>query len=106
MVVWIFSDKSKVEKGGEVGRTIRGSGEVHFGNVEIGDEEFRLARMVKHVKCSTDNGSEKSKPEQSENGPEATAAADITVGTMATVVIRSRPIKLAVWIIKLGFYRA
>ena len=89
-----------------MGRRIGRSCEVHLHNSEIGDGEFRSVRAVEHIKCSSEDGSEKSKSEKNDNGPEATTAADIAAGAMAAVVIGLRPVNLAAWVVELGFDRA
>lgn len=104
VIVRVFSDESEIEESSEVRRWIRWSCEVHLRNAEICDREFRPVRTVQYVKCSTDNGSEKCDGEGGENCPETAATAEITVRSMATVVLRLRTVNLTVRIVKLRFH--
>ena len=44
-------------------------------------------RAVEYVECGADNGSEEGHREEGEDGPEAAAAAEVTVGALAATVV-------------------
>jgi len=103
VVVGVFGDESEVEERDEVRGRVRGRGEVHLGNAEVGDGEFGSVRAVQYVQRGADNGGEERHREDGEDGPEAAATADVAVGALAAaVVVRLRSVNLTVGVVQLG----
>ncbi|KAH1244589.1 hypothetical protein GmHk_06G015174 [Glycine max] len=70
VVVRVLGDESEVEE-----------------RSEVCDGEFGTVRAVEYVECGADNGSEEGHREEGEDGPEAAAAAEVTVGALAATVV-------------------
>lgn len=102
MGVGVFGEKGEIESGNEVGRGVRGGGEVEFGDAEVGEGELGAVGAVEHVEGGAGDGGQEDAGQEEEDGPEAAAAAGepAALAAVPAVGVGGRAVGEAVWVVE------